>query len=373
MATVEIQAPVLSLLSQSHLRLGINSSDRSVRQVVTPSRTPEPTFCPTSSSSGSSSSSCSGSVSPATPSAIAQSWATKPKVTQCRRKKASRACGHCQKAHLTCDDGRPCLRCEKRGLSATCRDGARKKAKYLRDYDDSLLVRHRPVGGDACGWPADLVWKSNDTKWETVNNNTGTTSVPGLTTDCFWDAQGNTVSFPGTKTITWGEDPFFGHVSSENLSGSIASLGAGMDNWFKGFDATGGGGSEISNSAKEWSDRMARELEIRKLAMHITLEDEEMVKRGTERSLVELERMISLSGTPTMVWSTLGEILKVGDEFCMLTERTRGQLVGKQVTDVFDSRSLTQYQNLVEKNAFEPHVRQVIVCFAEFFLDLCKY
>jgi hypothetical protein len=52
-----------------------------------------------------------------------------------KRKKALRACFHCQKAHLTCDDERPCSRCVKRGLAATCTDGIRKKAKYLDDLD----------------------------------------------------------------------------------------------------------------------------------------------------------------------------------------------------------------------------------------------
>ncbi|CAJ0875249.1 10888_t:CDS:10 [Entrophospora sp. SA101] len=46
---------------------------------------------------------------------------------------ATRACFYCQKAHLTCDDSRPCQRCIKRDLAATCTDGIRKKAKYLQD------------------------------------------------------------------------------------------------------------------------------------------------------------------------------------------------------------------------------------------------
>ncbi|ORZ19854.1 hypothetical protein BCR42DRAFT_348665 [Absidia repens] len=54
-----------------------------------------------------------------------------------KKKKAARACIHCQKAHLTCDDSRPCQRCIKRGLASTCADGARKKAKYLQDIDDA--------------------------------------------------------------------------------------------------------------------------------------------------------------------------------------------------------------------------------------------
>ncbi|KAK5816509.1 hypothetical protein F5H01DRAFT_320537 [Linnemannia elongata] len=53
--------------------------------------------------------------------------------TNNRRKKASRACFHCQKAHLTCDDARPCQRCVKRDLAGSCTDGVRKKAKYLQE------------------------------------------------------------------------------------------------------------------------------------------------------------------------------------------------------------------------------------------------
>ncbi|GAK63785.1 transcription factor [Moesziomyces antarcticus] len=53
-----------------------------------------------------------------------------------KRKKANRACLHCQKAHLTCDDSRPCQRCVKKGLAESCMDGHRKKAKYLLDDDE---------------------------------------------------------------------------------------------------------------------------------------------------------------------------------------------------------------------------------------------
>lgn len=37
-------------------------------------------------------------------------------------------------------DERPCLRCEKRGLAATCQDGVRKKAKYLNDVQPEALM-----------------------------------------------------------------------------------------------------------------------------------------------------------------------------------------------------------------------------------------
>ncbi|KAF2764238.1 hypothetical protein EJ03DRAFT_346357 [Teratosphaeria nubilosa] len=57
-----------------------------------------------------------------------------------RRKKARRACFACQRAHLTCGDERPCLRCIKRGLQDQCHDGVRKKAKYLHDAPAEALM-----------------------------------------------------------------------------------------------------------------------------------------------------------------------------------------------------------------------------------------
>ncbi|RMZ19626.1 hypothetical protein D0859_16373 [Hortaea werneckii] len=57
-----------------------------------------------------------------------------------RRKKARRACFACQRAHLTCGDERPCLRCIKRGLQDQCHDGVRKKAKYLHDAPPEALI-----------------------------------------------------------------------------------------------------------------------------------------------------------------------------------------------------------------------------------------
>ncbi|KEQ74340.1 hypothetical protein M436DRAFT_19744, partial [Aureobasidium namibiae CBS 147.97] len=59
-----------------------------------------------------------------------------------KRKKARRACYACQRAHLTCGDERPCLRCIKRGLQDHCHDGVRKKAKYLHDAPNEALIPH---------------------------------------------------------------------------------------------------------------------------------------------------------------------------------------------------------------------------------------
>ena len=41
----------------------------------------------------------------------------------------------------------------------------------------------------------------------------------------------------------------------------------------------------------------------------------------------ELEKLISFSGTPTCVWRRTGEICLVGDEFCLLTEWSKDELL----------------------------------------------
>ena len=39
-----------------------------------------------------------------------------------KRRKVSKACVYCRRSHLTCDDGRPCQRCIKRGIAGLCKD-----------------------------------------------------------------------------------------------------------------------------------------------------------------------------------------------------------------------------------------------------------
>lgn len=56
-----------------------------------------------------------------------------------KRKKTSRACNHCHKAHMTCDTSRPCRRCILRNLESSCEDAPRKRKKYLSDVPAALI------------------------------------------------------------------------------------------------------------------------------------------------------------------------------------------------------------------------------------------
>ena len=48
------------------------------------------------------------------------------------------------------------------------------------------------------------------------------------------------------------------------------------------------------------------------------------------RSLQELDKLVSFSGTPTVAWRRTGEICLVGPEFCMLTGWEKEELVGRR-------------------------------------------
>lgn len=63
--------------------------------------------------------------------------------------------------------------------------------------------------------------------------------------------------------------------------------------------------------------------------MPLTQDDEIFVERSFQRTLIELEKLISFSGTPTLVWRRTGEIVLVGTEFTLLSEWRREDLLSK--------------------------------------------
>ncbi|PLW54920.1 hypothetical protein PCANC_05910 [Puccinia coronata f. sp. avenae] len=358
----EVSTPAIQPHQYHHLNPSLLSTNRLLPKILTNTARSSCTSSASSSSCGSS---------PATTHTSTDSWSLKPQTITCkpnpspaRRKKASRACGHCQKAHLTCDDGRPCLRCTKRGLSKTCADGVRKKAKYLSDYDDALLVRPLPSIKRASEDPLEV----EDFKKVKVAPNDQECRLSISWADLELLENAGISQYPTIESSTLGRET----IVPANTPGQTWPFG-GLEEWLARFES---GVSPSSSAAlkslinlqenvkqvnetsesrqrmQQWVGRIDRLVEIRKLTMNITADDEWMLKRNLDRSLMELERIISLSGTPTMIWSTSGEILKVGDEFCMLTEWNREDLVGKHIETVFEPESLQEYLDLAESSIF---------------------
>ncbi|KAJ3254349.1 Transcriptional regulator of nonfermentable carbon utilization [Boothiomyces macroporosus] len=62
-----------------------------------------------------------------------------PPPSKAKRRKVSKACVSCRKAHVSCDDNRPCTRCVNKGLADQCRDEPRTKPP------DSRHSRNIPI------------------------------------------------------------------------------------------------------------------------------------------------------------------------------------------------------------------------------------
>jgi hypothetical protein len=97
------------------------------------------------------------------------------------------------------------------------------------------------------------------------------------------------------------------------------------------------------------------------LQMPLTEEDEIFVEKAFQRSLIELDKLISLSGTPTVVWRRTGEICLVGLEFTMLTEWSRQELLGsrKFIYELFENQSVVEYWEKFASHAFENSTKSV--------------
>lgn len=73
-----------------------------------------------------------------------------------------------------------------------------------------------------------------------------------------------------------------------------------------------------------------------------------------QRTLLEYDSYIGISGTPTMVWRRTSQIAYVGDEFCILTGWSKENLVGKSTfaVEIMDDKSCVEYFKIFSKIAF---------------------
>ncbi|KAG6831684.1 Transcriptional regulator of nonfermentable carbon utilization [Tricholoma furcatifolium] len=407
-----------------------------------------------------------------------------------KKKKANRACFHCQKAHLTCDDSRPCQRCTKRGIASSCTEGHRKKAKYLLDEDEleqlkrakssapettqEPVVSVNPVpnptetdvllsssfdptftfGSEAANLEYSILSAilgnpspdsitsppspdptQSYSSWaaETVDFTTSPTlgSLASFTTSyadshLVQSADPPLPSSPSNPTqyLTYpytsqqqsrsdeinidfsnqGSQPIhplkpryplenrprspptgvFLHESSENLgnngatpesdadtpASSTSQLQSIHDRVTKPYDYTEGYHFLMKHLPTRFEKndilRIVRALAIFRpsliaLQMPLSLDDEVFVEKCFQRSLLELEKLMSFSGTPTVVWRRTGEICLVAPEFCMLTEWPMEDLMGgqKYIYELFENQSVVEYWENFAAHAFENTTQSV--------------
>ncbi|KAJ7268749.1 hypothetical protein B0H12DRAFT_1096488 [Mycena haematopus] len=419
-----------------------------------------------------------------------------------KKKKASRACVHCQKAHLTCDDARPCQRCVKRGIAANCTEGHRKKAKYLLD-EEELGAKLKSRRGKSSSVPEPSVEPSPEQQpaapppppqapppppaqspfdpaadqlfapfdpsfpfgseaanleYSILSAILGNPSPPETSTSPdpsappgggeygagFNEAQ--IVVQPSETTISTSPTTgFLGYAYPQTQQEEAMQYSAqfqqqqqgephplqprfpldtrprsphfsSKDSALSSFAAAHAhpphphphphpdlqqhhqqhqqqtqSGSQLQNindrvtmpydytegyhflmkhlpSRFEKNDilRIVRALAIFRpsliaLQMPLSFDDEVFVEKCFQRSLLELDKLISFSGTPTVVWRRTGEICLVAPEFCMLTEWSLDELVGrkKYIYELFENQSVVEYWENFASHAFENTTQSV--------------
>ncbi|KAG2237258.1 hypothetical protein INT48_006662 [Thamnidium elegans] len=407
---------------------------------------------------------------------------TQPKTVQ-RKKKAARACVHCQKAHLTCDDSRPCQRCIKRDLAGTCTDGARKKAKYLQDAEDNmsctsndsryttqlnqiqqqqntlldtlntnqqhflnganLIDTSQLLGLDnnnnnstfnygfgsnstnleysilsnMLGSPQFMnssssspttstinnIWSNNNQKKNYNNNNTNDTlltSTPSSTTAPYTPSTitslGDPILFsptlqqqqqhqqrqqqhqhhhildPNTISIAKMENspksnllltpPNSSSRKRHHSNSSMISIGYASAS--KPFSYADGYHYLINyvrhKMGREELMRISKALALFRPSvlasmMNLTEDDLVFTEKCLQRTLLEYEKLITYSGTPTVVWRRTGEIALVGKEFSLLTQWSRDAILSKKtyIYELMSDPSAVEYWEKYALHAFD--------------------
>ncbi|KAL0079979.1 Zn(2)-C6 fungal-specific transcription factor [Phycomyces blakesleeanus] len=91
------------------------------------------------------------------------------------------------------------------------------------------------------------------------------------------------------------------------------------------------------------------------LIMNLTEEDLVFMEKCIQRTLLEYEKLISFSGTPTIVWRRTGEICLVGKEFSLLTQWSKDILLDKKtyIYELMDNQSAVEYWEKFSTHAFD--------------------
>ncbi|KAI9470657.1 MAG: hypothetical protein EXX96DRAFT_365248 [Benjaminiella poitrasii] len=336
-----------------------------------------------------------------------------------KRKDTIRSCTHCQKALLTCDGGRPCQGCIKRDLSTTCFDATRKKSKMNSEatvvnpntndlYSPSTNAPFTPAdqpidfgfGSETTGLEYGILGnmltdlsmmtnesKSSDNSFQALSalfpfNNSAVQQQQfrpiKQTSSLISPPQQQIYTSPPTLPMPVNKR---NSTSSTNTSSSTSTkLTSSNSSRRKGNN--GNTPEAVYNSVKkpfnyaegfhyliryvtEKMDRkdlmrISRALSMFRpsflsLIMNLTEEDLVFMEKCFQRTLLEYEKLISFSGTPTVVWRRTGEVCLVGKEFSLLTQWTRDMLLNKKtyIYELMENQSAVEYWEKFSTHAFD--------------------
>lgn len=298
-----------------------------------------------------------------------------------RRQKVRQACSNCQRSHLTCDVGRPCKRCQIRGLSDTCVDGKRKRAKYLGADDPSppptlnilptniteskvdQALPTMPVAQDT----ADFLSATADLEYSTIPSVINYNPQASQSPEHFGYIPPDTVDLTNLLSL-----PVDGPSNSQStLATAMPPLSMQRNAWQQPKDVYLNvmnpypytpGFRRLLQYVKGRFDQEKFMTILRSMAKirpsviacthTLTHEDLVFMEKSFQRMILEYERYFVATGTPTVVWRRTGEIASAGHEFVSLTGWSQEQLLQMFIIQLMDNESAVHYFELFADMAF---------------------
>lgn len=253
-----------------------------------------------------------------------------------RHKKTTLACQPCQRSHYPCDEGRPCRSCLRRGKPDYCIDGHKKRAKYLNQLQQQQHLESNPDG------PALKL-------------------LAGTATNL---AMGPTLGFSHTGTThgTLGETIHstitFNSNSGADLSSLSTATGAKNTIDVLSFVDPYNYGPSYHRVLEMLQRRISPE-GMRRICQAFTIFrpsliahlrelsdiDLRLMERCFTRTLLDLRRILSLTGAPHVLWRRTGEVCYVSGEFTRLTGWSQLTLGDgrRTIFEVMDEKGVIRY------------------------------
>ncbi|KAJ3292993.1 Transcriptional regulator of nonfermentable carbon utilization [Borealophlyctis nickersoniae] len=96
--------------------------------------------------------------------------------------------------------------------------------------------------------------------------------------------------------------------------------------------------------------------------MNLSEDDLIFMEKCFQRTLMEFDKLIGFSGTPTVLWRRTGEIALVGKEFSILTQWSREELLSKRtyIYELMDNGSAVDYWEKFSLIAFDNSQQSVM-------------
>lgn len=296
-----------------------------------------------------------------------------------KRQKVRQACSNCQRSHLTCDDGRPCKRCQIRNIAATCVDGQRKRAKYLGADDPNIpaALNLLPTNvSDVNKVPpipaitsiqqpaADFLSATADLEYSTIPSILNYDTRNSQSPEQFGYIPPNTVDLANLLSL-----PVDGPPNQPTLAAAMPPLSTSVwqqpkdvyHNVVRPYPYTPGFRRLLQYVKSRFNQdqymvilRSMAKIRPSVIACTHTLTHEDLVfmEKSFQRMILEYERYFVATGTPTVVWRRTGEIASAGHEFVTLTGWRRDQLLQMFIIQLMDDESAVQYFQLFADMAF---------------------